>query len=139
METTVMKILKTLPLQVSPSEKKYVRGNQSPFMNKTLSKAIMQRSKLRNIFLKNRTEENRNNYAKQRNLCVTLLRKNKREFYGNLNEKKLCDNKKFGGVVKPVLSNKVVSNEKITFVEQDNIAENDKKLQLFSTIFSLTS
>ena len=96
-------------------------------MNKTLSKAIMQRSKLRNIFLKNRTEENRNNYAKQRNLCVTLLRKSKREFYGNLNEKKLCDNKKFWGVVKPVLSNKVVSNEKITLVEKGNIVENDKK------------
>ena len=72
-------------------------------MNKTLSKAIMQRSKLRNIFLKNRTEENRNNYAKQRNLCVTLLRKSKREFYGNLNEKRLCDNKKFRGAVEPVL------------------------------------
>ena len=84
----------------------------------------MQRSKLRNIFLKNRTE-NRNNYAKQRNLCVTLLRKSK--FYGNLNEKKLCDNKKFWGVVKPVLSNKVVFNEKITLVEQNNIVENDKK------------
>ena len=27
----------------------------------------------------------------------------------------------FEGVVKPVLSNKVVSNEKITLVEQDNI------------------
>ena len=108
-------------------------------MNKTLSKAIMQRSKLRNIFLKNRTEENRNNYAKQRNLCVTLLRKSKREFYGNLNEKKLCDNKKSWGVVKPVLSNKVVSNEKITLVEKDNIVKNDKKLQLFSMIFSQTS
>ena len=96
-------------------------------MNKILSKAIMQRSKLRNIFLKNRTEENRNNYAKQMNLCVTLLRKSKREFYGNLNEKKLCDNKKFWGLVKPVLSNEVVCNEKITLVEQNNIVENDKK------------
>ena len=87
----------------------------------------MQRSKLRNIFLKNRTEENRNNYAKQRNLCVTLLRKSKREFYGNLNEKKLCDNKKFWGVVKLVLSNKVVSNEKITLAERGSIVKNDKK------------
>ena len=31
--------------------KKYIRGNPSPFMNKTLSKAILQRSKLRNNFL----------------------------------------------------------------------------------------
>ena len=92
----------------APQKKKYVRGNQSPFMNKTLSKAIMQRSKPRNLFLKNRTEENRNNYVKQRNLCVTLLRKSKREFFGSLNETHLCDNKKFWGVVKPALSNKVV-------------------------------
>ena len=70
-------------------------------MNKTFSKAIMQRSNLRNIFLKSRTEENRNDYTKQRNLCVTLLRKSKREFYGNLNEKKIYDNKKYWGVVKP--------------------------------------
>ena len=82
----------------------------------------MQRSKLRNIFLKNSTEENRNNYGKQRNLCVALLRKTKKELYGNLNEKKLCDNKKFWGVVKPVLSSKVVSNEKITVVENDKKA-----------------
>ena len=63
----------------------------------------------------------------QRNLCVTLLRKSKREFYDNLNEKKLCDNKRFWGVVKPLLSNKVVSNEEITLVEQENIVKNDKK------------
>ena len=65
----------------TPQKKRYVRGNQSPFMNKTLSKAIMQRSKLRNLFLKKRTKENRNNYVRQRNLCVTLLQKIKREFF----------------------------------------------------------
>ena len=72
--------------------------------------------------LKSRTEENRNNYAKERNSCAALLRKSKREFYGNLNEKILCDNKKFWSVVKPILSNKVVSNERITFVEQDSFS-----------------
>ena len=52
-----MKVLKTLlfmqyyPEQTRPPEKKYGRGNQSPFMNKILSKAIMQRSKLSNLFL----------------------------------------------------------------------------------------
>ena len=143
METTAMKDFTSscniILNEQAPQKKKYVRGNQSPFTNKTLLKTTMQRSKLRNIFLKKRSEENRNNYAKQRNLCVTLQRKSKREFSGNLNEKKLCDNKKFWGVVKPVLSNKVVSNEKIALFEQNSIAENDKKLQLFSRIFSQTS
>ena len=36
-------------------------------------------------------------------ICVTLLRKSKREFFGSLNETHLCDNKKFLGVVKPLL------------------------------------
>ena len=98
-------------------KKWYVRGNQSPFMNKTLSKAIMRRSKLRNLFLKNRTEEKRTKYIKQRNICVTLLRASKREFFGSLNGKDLWDIKKCWSVVKPLLLNKVVCNEKITLVE----------------------
>ena len=42
-------------------KRKYIRGNQSPFMNKTLSKEIMKITKLRNNFLKSRTEEIRKN------------------------------------------------------------------------------
>ena len=57
-------------------------------MNKTLSKAIMLRTLLRNKFLKNRSNENKTNYVKQRNRCVSLLRKTKREYYSNLDEKK---------------------------------------------------
>ena len=119
----------------------YVRSNQSPFTIR-LSKAIIQKSKLRNIFLKNRTEENRNNYAKQRNLCVTLLRKSKRQFYGNLNEKKLCDNTKFWGIILSLYYLiKLLLMKKITLVEKDNIGENDKKIatvlkKFFSNIIS---
>ena len=51
----------------TPLKKKYVIGNHSPFMNKSLSKAIMVRTRLRNIFLKNRSEENKINDNKQRN------------------------------------------------------------------------
>ena len=66
------------------------------------------------------------NYSKQRNLRVALLRKCKREYFGNLDEKKVCGNKKFWSVVKPLFSNKVVSNEKIILIENNNI-ENDEK------------
>ena len=86
----------------------------------------MQRSELRSVFLKNRTEETRNIYIKESNLCVTLSRESKREFFGSLSEADLCDNKKLWGVVKPLSSNKVVSDEKITLVEDNNIVENDK-------------
>ena len=54
------------------------------------------------------------------------MRKSKREFFGSLNETHLFDNEKVWGAVKPLLSNKVVYNERITLVEDDKIIENDK-------------
>ena len=124
-------------LNKEATRKKQVRGNQSPFMNKTLSKAIMQRSKLRNLFLNNRTEENRNNYVKQMNLCVTHLRKSKIQFFWSLNETDLCDNKKIERVVKSLLSNKVVYNDRNTLMEDDKIIENDKNTaSILNEVFS---
>ena len=36
----------------APSKKKYARGNYLAFMNKELSKAIINRTRLRNVYLK---------------------------------------------------------------------------------------
>ena len=69
-----------------------------------------------------------NFFIKQRNLLVHFFRKSKREFFWSLNQKHLCDNKKFWGVVKSLISNKIVVNEKITLVEDDNIVENDENI-----------
>ena len=53
----------------APMKKKYIRGNNSPFMNQILSKAFMHRSKLKNRYNKNPTEANKISYNKQRNHC----------------------------------------------------------------------
>ena len=79
----------------APQKKKFVRGNNKPFMNKTLSQAIMQRTKLRNKFLKDPTEHNKILYTKQRNWCASLLRKEKKKYFANLNKMDIIDNKKF--------------------------------------------
>ena len=72
-------------------------------------------------------------------MCITLLRKNKREYSQNLSAENVCDNKKFWKVVKPMLSNKIMSSEKIALVERTNIFKKDKEtaqvLNFFSTIF----
>ena len=81
----------------------------------------MVRTRLRNIFLKNRSEENKMNYNKQRNLCLTPLRKSKRKYYLNLSIENVCDEKKFRKLVKPLLSNKIISSEKITLVQGTKI------------------
>ena len=49
-----------------------------------------------------------------------------KEFFRSLNKTNLCENKKFWGAVKPLLSNKVASNEKIAPVEDDKIVEENK-------------
>ena len=109
-----------------PKKKKYIRGNQSVFVKKTLSKAIMLRTKLRNKFLKNRSSENKINYVKQRNRCVSFLKKTKREYYSNLNWKNICDNKSFWKIVKLKLSKKIKSNEGIALIENDEIIKTEK-------------
>ena len=70
----------------APYKKKYLRSNNIPFMNKSLSMPFMRRSQLRSKYLKKRSETNKLGYAKQRNICVSLLRKTKKDYYGNLNE-----------------------------------------------------
>ena len=61
----------------APVKKKHIKANQNNFMDKELNQAIMVRSKLRNKFLKLKTEENRLAYAKQRNYFVKLLQQKK--------------------------------------------------------------
>ena len=79
----------------SPLKKKYIRGNTSPFMNRILSKEIMKRTRLRNKCLKSNSYAGKKNYVKQRNYCVSLLRRTKKEYYGNLDLRKVADNRTF--------------------------------------------
>ena len=65
------------------------------FITKDLSKVIMKRSSLHNNFLRNRTRGNKTLYTKQRNYCVSLLKKDKKKYFANLNEKDILDNKLF--------------------------------------------
>ena len=53
-------------------------------MIEELHKAIMKRSRLRNKFLKDRTETNENDFKLQRNFCKKLLRTTKKLYYSNL-------------------------------------------------------
>ena len=95
-------------------------------MNKTLSKVIILSTNLTNKFLKNKSNENKKNYVKQRNHRVSLLRKTKREYYSNLDEKNICDNKAFWKNVNSMLSKKIKPNEKITLIQNDEIIKTEK-------------
>ena len=62
-------------------------------MNKDISKAIMDGTRLRHKFLRSRSIEDRNAYKRQRNYCVSLIRKIKEDYYNNLDYRKIIDNK----------------------------------------------
>ena len=71
----------------APRKQKYIRVNNSNFITKAFRKEIIHRSRLRNKFLRERTNESKIAYNKQRNICVSLLRKTKRDYFANLDTK----------------------------------------------------
>ena len=79
--------------KLAPSKKKTLRNNQSSFITKEVRKAIMTRSRLRNKFLRTKSQEYKQAYNKQRNLCVTMVRKAKKYYFNNLNVRNITDNK----------------------------------------------
>ena len=64
-------------------------------MSKNVVNAHRKRTRLRNKFLKNRTETSRVCRNKERNFCVNLLRKTKKGYCVNLNGKDVIANKGF--------------------------------------------
>ena len=104
-----------------PINNKFFRVNQMPFTTEELSKETMKKSRLRNNFLWRKTEETRKPYVKLRNKCVSLLKKAKKEYYQNVEEKNVTDNKRFWKTVKALLSDKLVSQQKKDLTENEKM------------------
>ena len=85
-------------------------------------------SRLKNNCNKSRKTEHWEAFRRQRNLCVTLFRMEKRSFYNKLNISDITDNKKFWKTVKPAFSEKGPSKSKTTVIEYDTVISNDKKV-----------
>ena len=97
----------------------------------------MKRSKLRNKYVRERTNEAKSLYNKQRNLYVSILRKNKRDYFGNLNNKIVTDNRKFWKTIIPLFSEKTFHIECITLKESNKTITNNVELAwTFNTFFS---
>ena len=95
----------------------------------------MLRTKLKNQFLKKRTLVARTKYNKQRNVCVSLVKKTKGNYYENLDLKDINDNKKFWATVKSLFSNKIKSAENIFLDESGQIIRNEVKADVFNKYF----
>ena len=121
----------------APLKSKSIRANENPFMTRELRKAIMVRSKLRNKLNKKKTLDARLAYNKQRNYCTSLLRRTKKDYYEKLKPSDILDNKRFWKIVKPFFSEKVVTTDSITLVEDKEIYDDDTKVaEIFNNFFS---
>ena len=63
----------------APMKEKYLRSNQGRFITKKLHKAIMKRSRLRNKFLRDRTEMSQKEYKKITKLLHKTLEKSQKK------------------------------------------------------------
>ena len=64
-------------------------------------------------------------YKGQKNICLKL-RKSKKNFYSNLNVKRITDNRKFWQTVKPHFPNKTLNDERITLAEGVKVVTEEK-------------
>ena len=79
----------------------------------------MRRTRSKNKFIDSKTDADRIAYNKQRNYCLSLIRKRK-AYYSHLNIRDVTDNKTFWRSVKPLFSQKVNLQTKILLVEKGN-------------------
>ena len=88
-------------------KKKYLRANHASFVTKELRKAVMQKTGLRNIYLKQCTEATKVAYNQQRDKCASILKKSKRSYFESVDVKFVKDNEKFWKKISPLFSNKI--------------------------------
>ena len=97
----------------------------------------MNRSRLYNKFLREGTKESKVVYNKQRNICVNLQRKSKRDYFANLDTIIMKDNRKFWKTVNPWFSEKSYSKESISLINKDGlITKNEDLAKKFNNFFS---
>ena len=114
-----------------------IRFDNNVFVTKELRKEVMKRSKLRNKFNRNRNHGNWCNFKFQRNYCVKLLSKTKKQCYENLSVNNVMDNQTFWKTVKPSFSHKESNSRRITLLENDSILTDDKDITKAMNNFSV--
>ena len=120
----------------APLKTKFLRANNSPHMTKELRQAIMKRSRLKNIANRTNSPEDVDNYRKQRNLVVSLNKKQKKALFDNIDLDK-NGSKSFWKTCKPLFSKVDAIGERIVLVEGDSVISNDRDIAtVFNTYFN---
>ena len=98
-------------------------------MTKELSKAIMEKSKSRNKYLKWPSRENYVSYKKSKNKCNLMTKLAKKIFLKEGTKDGIMSNKKFCSTVKHFLTKKGgISNDYISFEKDGDLISNEKEI-----------
>ena len=113
----------------APLKKKFVRGNDVPFMNREFQKEIYVSSRLRNKFWVESSAENKAAYKKHGNKGVKIRRKNIKRYMDKVSEKGIKTNKSFLNFIKPFMTNKgMVASNDITLTEGKNVMTDEYEI-----------
>ena len=98
-------------------------------MTKEPRKAIMDRSRFKNKYLKWPSRENFLAYKKAKNICNSLNKKAKKDYFKKATADGVMSNRKFWNTVKPFLTSKgFLHNDNISIDINGNIVGNEQKL-----------
>ena len=108
----------------APLKQKMVHGNNTAFMTKQLNKAIMDRSRIKNRYLKWSSRENLLELEKAKCLWKSL-NKVKKHYFKSVSCKDWAANRQFWDVVEPFFSNKNLDSDEHIFIsDKDKIVDN---------------
>ena len=102
-----------------PLKTKKVRGNHAPFMNKELSKAIMNRSRLKNKWNNYKSREIFLDYTRAKKLCKKLTENSRRGYFKEVTSNGVMTNHEFWRVMKPMLTNKGIYDSGTIILEEN--------------------
>ena len=120
----------------APVKKKFVRGNNAPFMNREFQKETYVSGRLRNKYLVLPSAENKAAYKNRE-----TRRKSIRRYMDKISEKVTETNKSFWNFVKPFMTNKgMVASNDLILIDGKNVIAGDNQFyrHLTSTILTLS-
>ena len=104
----------------APLKCKTIRANNKP-LSKVHRKAIMIRTKLKNIYNKCKTDVNFEIFKKQRNHCANLRQRVKSDYLTKICQNGILDSKTFWKKLKPYFFSKGHGDSEITISENDRL------------------
>ena len=74
---------------------------------------------------------------KSSEISVKLLQKTRKDFFNDLDVKRVTENKQFWKTLKPCLTDKTLQGERITLIENEKVVSDERELvKIFNKYFS---